>query len=160
SRLQTGMDDQIAWLEKSDPASPTIQIELNSARGEKALRDGNRELAAQFLRKAIDGYQNIPQNSATLNNCGLVYLNLFLATGTIADHNQGLALLEQAIALSPGATLLLINITHLLITRAYMDVVGDAIHFTALKESPDYAMLNHLYNDDKQREALIQQLRQ
>jgi tetratricopeptide (TPR) repeat protein len=160
SHLPKDMDDRIAWLEKADPGDVTVQIELNNSRGGKALRDGNRELAAQFYRKAIEGYQNRPQTSTVLNNCGLVYLNLYLASGNIADHNRGLALVEQAMALSPGDSVLFINITHLFITRAHMDVVGDAIHFAALKESPNHAMLAHLYKDEQGRAALIRQLRQ
>src|SRR5262249_29782812 len=137
-----------------------IQIDLNSSRGVKALREGNRELAAEYLRKAIAGYQTMPQNSTILNNWGLVYLDLYYATGNLADQDRGLALLEQAMTLSPGDSVLLMNITHLLITRAYMDVIADGIHFAILKESPGHAMLAHLYKDESERAALIQQLRQ
>ena len=160
ARLQKSIDDEIAWLERSDQNSDTIQIDLNSARGVKALHDGDRNAAAQYLRKAVDGYRNIPQSFAMLNNCGLACINLYYATGDITNHNRGLALLEQALALSPGDSVLLMNITDLLITRAFMDVVGDGIHFADLKETPDQSMLAHLYRDEQGRAALIQQLSQ
>ena len=159
ARLETDTDEQISWLEKCDPNNANTEVELNSARGRKALVEGNRELAAQFLRKAIEGYKNLPQNTVTFNNFGLAYLDLYYASGDINDHNRGLALMEQAIALSPGNSVLLNNITHLLISRAYMDLIADSIHFAALKETPGQAMLAHLYKDEQGRAAIIEQLR-
>ncbi|HTL55961.1 MAG TPA: hypothetical protein VL361_09795 [Candidatus Limnocylindrales bacterium] len=160
ARLEMDTDDQISWLEKCDPNNPNIQVELDSARGRKALVEGNRELAARFLRKAVEGYKNLPQNTATFNNFGLAYLDLYYAGGDINDHNRGLALIERAVALSPGNSLLLNNITQLLISRAYMDLIADSIRFAALKEAPGQAMLAHLYNDEQGRAAIIEQLRQ
>jgi tetratricopeptide (TPR) repeat protein len=158
ARLQTDIDDEITWLEKCDVNETDIQIELNSARGEKALSDGQRELAAQYLRKAIAGYEKLPQNAAVLNNCGLACLNLYSVTGDIADNNKALALLQEAVTLNPGNSLVLLNTTHQLFTRAYMDVVGDAIRFGNIKESPDQEMLNHLFNDEPQRRQIYQRL--
>ncbi len=160
SRLHTGLDDEIAWLDKQDPTSPETQIDLNTAHGRKALRDGNRELAAQNLRKAVGGYEHLPQTAVVLNNCGLVYLDLYSATGNIADHDRGLAMIEQALSLEPGDSVLLINIAHLFIMRAYMDVVGDALHFSALKAAPGQSMLGHLYKDEAGRTAIMDRFRQ
>src|SRR4030095_16858125 len=56
-------DDKIAWLERADPSDNSTQIGLNNARGEKALEQGNKDQAAQFIRKAIAGYENLPKNS-------------------------------------------------------------------------------------------------
>ena len=154
------VDDEIAWFDKSDPNEPATQIGLNSARGNRALQEGRRDEAAQFLRRAIAGYQGLPQGSANCNNCGLVYLSLYQITGDVQDYNRGLALLEQAISLEPGSSLLRLNITHLLLTRACMDVVGDAIHFGALKKSPDLALLAYLCRDEPGRVAIAQRLRQ
>ena len=158
ARLQTDGYDEINWLEKCDTNKVSIQVELNSTRGDKALRDGQRELAAQYLHKAISGYESMPKTAPILNNCGLVYLNLYSVTGDIADHNRGLALLQEAITLDPGNSLLLLNTTHLLLTRAYMDVVGDALQFGAIKETPDREMLDYLFNDEPQRRQICHQL--
>jgi hypothetical protein len=160
ARLQKDLDDHITWMERSDPKDSTIVVELNTARGERALRDGNRESAARFLKQAIAGYQNLPQNSANLNNCGLAYLSLYDVTGDLEDHNRGLALMEQALTMNPGNSVLLVNITHLLATRAYMDVVGDAIRFGALKETPTREMLWHLYRNEAERAQVMDRLRQ
>lgn len=160
THLNKDIDDQIAWLEKCDPAEATTQINLDSARANKALKDGQRDRAAEYLRHAIQGYRNLAQTSTTLNNCGVAYLDLYLATGDLKDHSHGLALIEQALSLAPGDSVLLMNITHLFVERAYMDLVADSIRFGLLKETPDHDVLWHLCKDEPSRSALIQQLRQ
>ena len=153
-------DDQIAWLAKADPNESTVQIALNSARGEKALEDENNELAAQFLRKATAAYENLPKNSTSLNNCGLVYLNLYRASGDPEDRQRGLTRLEEAVSLEPGSSLLLVNTMHILLSQALMDIVGDAIHLPALGEEPSFSTLSHLYNNEQQRVEIYQRLRE
>ena len=152
-------DDQIAWLEKSDTKENWIQIELNSARGKKALQQGNKMLAAGFLQKAISGYDLQTKTAASLNNCGLACFDLYEATGNIADHRRGMTLLEEAIRLSPSDSILLNNTVHCLITRAVMEVVGDSIHTEALGESASLALLAHLYQNDAERAQVYQKLR-
>jgi tetratricopeptide (TPR) repeat protein len=159
ARIQTDIEDQIAWLEKADPHSVGIQISLNAARGHKALADGQRDLAAQYLREAIAGYEKLPKDTATLNNCGLVYFNLYEVTGNLKDHDRGLAMLEEAVSLAPGNSVLLINIASHLVSRACMDVVGDSIRFGAIKASPDRSMLSYLYANEAERESIYRQLR-
>jgi tetratricopeptide (TPR) repeat protein len=153
-------DDQIAWLSKADPNESSIQIGLNSARGEKALEDENKELAAQFLRKATAAYENVPKNSTSLNNCGLVYLNLYRASGDPQDRQRGLSRLEEAVSIEPGNSLLLINTMHILLSQALMDIVGDAIHLPALGEEAGFSTLSHLYNSEQQRREIYQRLRE
>jgi len=160
ARVQKDTEDQIAWLEKADSSEPSIQVALNDARGDKALDDGNRELAAKYLRQAIEGHKRLSQDAAELNNFGLAWLSLYRATGNVEDYTRGLNLLEQAVAMSPGHSLLLMNITHLFLTRACMDVVGDAIRYDVLKESPDTTMLMHLYRDEAERTRICERLRQ
>lgn len=159
ARTQKDTEDQIAWLEKSDPAAVDIQISLNAARGEKALSDGQRDLAADLLRKAIAGYERLPKNSASLNNCGLVYFDLYGVTGNLKDHDRGLALLDEAVAMEPGNSVLLVNTASQLIDRAYMDTVGDTIRFGVIKAAPDRTMLSHLYGNEQEREQVYQRLR-
>jgi len=158
ARIQKDNDDEIAWLEKADPNEPDIQISLNDSRGQKALRNGNRELAAQFFRKAVAGYDSLRRTPATLNNHGLACINLYGVTGDIADHDRGLKLIEEAIALVPGNSVLVVNTTHLMLTRGYMDVVGDAIRFNAIKNTPDRDMLKYLYTNEAERLRVYQRL--
>lgn len=160
AHIEIDNDDRIAWLAKADPNEPPIQIALNSTRGEKALEDQNKELAAQFLNKAIAAYKGLPKNSTSLNNCGLVYLNLFRASGNLQDHQRGLALLEEAMAMEPGNSLLLINTMNMLCSHALMEVVGDALRLGPLGEEASFETLAYLYNDESQRREVFRRLRE
>lgn len=157
---QIDNDDRIKWLAKADPNEPTVQISLNSTRGDKALEEGNKELAAQLLRKAAVAYDGIPKNSVNLNNCGLVYLDLYRATGNRQDLQRGLGLLEEAVSMDPGNSLLLINTLHTLITHALMEVVGDSIRLSAISEEAEFGTLSHLYNDEQGRTEVYGRLRE
>ncbi len=159
AHAQKDIDDQIAWLEKGDPDSAWTQCSLNGARGEKALQAGQKTEAAKYLRLAIDGYQKLPRTAASLNNCGLVYFDLFEATGHSADHQRGLALLEEAITLDPSDSILLNNTVHCLISRAVMDVMRDAIRTEAVGEAPELSSLALLYSDEAARETVFTKLR-
>jgi len=151
-------DDQIAWLERADPSEPTIQIALNCARGEKALQQGKKDVASQYLRKAVAGYEQQPKSAADLNNWGLACLSLYEATGNNADHSRGLALLEEAISLDPGDSVLLINTLQTLLSSAVMDVVRDSIRLEMLGESAGTSLLAHLYLDEPGRKQVYQRL--
>jgi len=160
-RAMTSKDsaDKISWLEKTDTTEVSAQIALNDARGDQALEQGNKELAAQYLRKAIAGYESLPKSAATLNNAGLTHFSLYEVTGRVEDHNRGLALLEQAISLDPGNSIQLINATQILFSRAVMDLARDSLRLDLIKESPGFEMLPYLYDDEPGRVALMQRLR-
>src|SRR5436305_10021873 len=134
AHIQKDVEDAIEWLEKSNPENTAIQISLNGARGEKALQQGQRELASDFLRKAIAGYQVQPRTSATLNNWGLAYLNLYGATGKREDQMHGVALMEEAVTLEPGNSVLLNNIMYTLLSSAATDLVREFVHLEILGE--------------------------
>ena len=158
SLLFKDTDDQIAWLEKSDTEDNWVQIELNSARGKKALSQGNKTQAAGFLTKAINGYDKLNKSAAVLNNCGLACFDLYEATGNVADQKRGLDLLEEAIRLAPSDSILLQNTLYFLISRAVADVVGDSIHTEVLNEQPSLSLLSYLYLTEPEREVLYQKL--
>jgi tetratricopeptide (TPR) repeat protein len=152
-------DDQIAWLEKADPAATWNQIQLNYARGTKALEQGNKTLAASLLRKAISGYDSLAKSSTTLNNCGLAYSSLYEATSNPDDLKRGMTLMEEAIALDPSDSILLNNTMYFLITRAVMDVLKDSIHTEVLGRHVSIQTLAHLYRNEQERALIYQQLR-
>jgi tetratricopeptide (TPR) repeat protein len=158
AHCQKDLDDEIAWLEKCDPQTPVTQIELNSSRGQKALQKGDRAKATGYFRKAIAGYDEMPKSTATLNNQGLACLNLYTVSGDLRDHTRGLELLESAVAMDPGNSILLENTAQCLVGRAYLDVVHDALLLGVLKEDPDDSMLGHLYSDDASRAQIYQRL--
>jgi tetratricopeptide (TPR) repeat protein len=158
--LRQDLEEELVWLGKCDPQNPEVIVELNTARGNAALREGDRARAAQFLRQAIASYEKMPRTSPTLNNWSLACLNLYHATGDIEDYNRALALLEEGITLSPAESVQLLNIAHLQATRACMDVAGQSIRFDLLQAEPDAAMLLCLCANDAERLRLLENLRQ
>ncbi len=153
-------DDRMVWLQKSDPSASWVQVELNEARGRKAMQQGNKSIAADFFGKAVNGYQTQPKTSASLNNWALACFDLYEATGNVEDQKHGMALLEEAVAMDPGNSILLHNTTYFLISRAVMNVNRDAINFAALGEQPGLHMLSVLYQDEPGRVQIYQQLRE
>lgn len=160
AHCQKDLDDQIAWLEKCNPQDPVTQVELNNALGQRVLAKGDRPRATEYFRQAISGYDHLPKGSATLNNQGLACLNLYEVSGDLRDHTRGLKLLEEAVALDPGNSILLENTARCLIGRAYLDLVQGSLRLNALKEDPDSSMLAHLYHDDTSRAQVYQRLRE
>lgn len=153
-------DDRMAWLQKSDPSASWVLVELNEARGRKALQQGNKSLAADFFGKAVNGYQAEPKTSASLNNWALACFDLYEATGNVEDQKHGMALLEEAVAMDPGNSILLHNTTYFLISRAVMNVNHDSINVAALGDQPGLHMLSLLYQDEPGRTQIYQQLRE
>jgi hypothetical protein len=76
------------------------------------------------------------------------------------DQDRGLDLLQQAVALDPGNSLLLMNTAQQLFTRAHMDAIGDTIRYGVLKQNPDRDMLGYLYQDEAGRAQVYQRLRE
>lgn len=151
-------DDRMAWLQKADTNSTLIQIELNNGRGLKALQQGNKPLAADYLRKAVAGYEALPKSSATLNNGALVCFSLYEATGSAADQQRGLSMIEEAVAMDPGDSILLHNTTYFLIRRAVLDVNRDTVNLAALGAKPGLDTLPVLYRDEFGRAQIYRQL--
>jgi hypothetical protein len=88
-----------------------------------------------------------------------VYFHLYEISGNLRDHDRGLALLEEAVTMEPGNSVLLINTASQLIDRAYMDTVGDAIRFGTINATPDRSMLSWLYSNEQERKQVYDRLR-
>ena len=156
--LSKDEDDQIAWLEKADHGAPWVQVELNEARGKKALQQANKPLAASYLRKAVAGYEKQDKSSAELNNWALACFDLFEATGNAADQEHGMQLFEEAVAMDPGNSILLHNVTYYLISRAARDLNHDAVNFSYVGEQPGLDLLPLFYSNEVERNQVYQQL--
>jgi hypothetical protein len=151
--------DKISWLERGDVAEVATQVALNSAKGEQAVEQGRKEAAAGFLRKAIAGYESLTKSAAVLNNTGLAYLTLYEVDGRPEELNRGLSLIEQAVAMAPGNSILMINTTQVLLARALMDLLRDQLRFDLLKEQPNIEAFAFLYDNEAQRREMFQRLR-
>lgn len=152
-------DIRIAWLEKCDTREPSVQIELNGARGERALQGGDRKTATELLQKAVEGYAQLPKSTATLNNCALTLFALCQASGNPACRERGLAMLREAVAMAPSDSVLLGNSIHTLLSQAVQETLGDAVLPEAVTGDYDLDMLAQLYQNEGERQQVYQRLR-
>ena len=156
--LRKNADDGVTWLEKADTNQLNIQIQLSYARGSVATRNGDFTKAAYHMREAAKGYESLPVTSSSLNNGGLAYLSLFSLTGDPADQRKGATMLEEAVALEPGDSILQSNAADSLINTAVINVVGDKLRIGDLGHV-NLDMLAHLYDNETERTAIVDQLR-
>ncbi|MGB0583245.1 MAG: hypothetical protein ACPGVU_26470, partial [Limisphaerales bacterium] len=153
-------DDQIKWLELSDPAAPDTVISLNSARGRKAMEDDKKEEAAKFFRAAVRGYEKLPRNASTLNNKALAYQDLYSVSGSVSEFMHGVELMNEATKLSPEDAILTINSASVAFTAAYFELLTNHLDFGVLKSRPDIATVSLLFEDESGRKKVHDQLRE
>lgn len=158
SRCQKDLDDMIFWLKKTDPESISDRATLNGAMAQKALSAGDRAEAIRQFQAAIVCYDKMDRNATTLNNCGLVYLSLFEASGKLDDYRRGVRMMEESIALNPSNAILLCNITSIMFSQAVLEVAGDKLRFEELGDAPDLKIFASLYRDETELAALLERL--
>jgi hypothetical protein len=156
--LWTDLDDQITWLERSDPNNRQNQASLAEVRGHKALQDNKNSDAAREFRRAIELYAKMTETSASLNNSALAYFGLFRATHDREQFTQGIDRLERAIALLPGDSILLSNASKIVLENTLLDFIGEQIDLKTLDRSAGLDLLAYLYNDDAGRRKLAEKL--
>lgn len=159
ARVQKDLDDEILWLQKSDTSDLYVKVSLHGSRARKALTTGDRKTAAAELKQAVSGYAKMGKTSATLNNWGLAQLSLFAATGNLEDYRKGVQMMEESISLDPSNSILLRNLTSVLLSEALMEVSGDKFHFMELGETLELNMLSELYRDEAEQKQLMDRLR-
>jgi tetratricopeptide (TPR) repeat protein len=156
--MHTDLDDDIKWLKLANPEEPYTAADLNHALGEKAIRDGDKPGAANFLRKSMGQFAALPKTTVSLNNGALASFTLFQVTRERADFQKGLEMMEGALALSPSDSVLLHNISYNLIQDALIGVIGDEIDLKALDLDAGTHLLSMLYVDEASREKCMQRL--
>ena len=159
SLMRLDLDDQITWLRRADPAEVRVKAGLSTALGNKAIEEGDDEIAARHLRDAVAAYEGQPPDAAALNNAALAYFSLFRATGKRSAYDQGTHALEKAVAIDPSDSILLYNAAVTILAGATMDIVGDVIDLETLRMQGDIELLSYLYADAAGREAVREQVR-
>ncbi|MEM6470464.1 MAG: hypothetical protein AAF802_12985, partial [Planctomycetota bacterium] len=122
--MMTSLEDQIVWLERADPNDQRVIAGLFSAKGSLAQRDGKREQAQVLLRKSIDAFAQLEENAATLNNSGLVFIQLYQLVGETSDYVEGLRRLEKAIEFAPTDSTVRSNTAAIITSSIYRDLVN------------------------------------
>ena len=152
-------DERIKWLSLTDPSQPSTLAALASAKGGKAMANGDFTLAEKRYLEAIDYYENIPENETTLNNAALVYTNLFDVTYDRQYLDESIRRMEQAVSLSPAGTILLHNTASLLVSRACLETMGDAIDFEESDSKPSFDLVKFLIRSNNDRTEICSKFR-
>jgi tetratricopeptide (TPR) repeat protein len=155
----TDLDDTITWLERSDQAEPTAKASLAKARGHKALRDGKDAEAAEQFRAGLAVYAAEPESAGTLNNAGLLCLELYTVTGDREVLDQGVQKLEKAVKMRPDDGILVGNVASAVMGAALREVLADRIDLKKLKAEASLGHFAYLYRDPAGRDEIIRSLK-
>lgn len=158
ARCYKDLDDEIAWLQKTDPAEPNNKASLFLAMGDKALMDGRDQESAASFKSALDVYATMPRSDMTINESALAYYGIFEATGDRASLDRCIDFFQQAVDLNPTDTVLIYNAASTILVGAVADVIGSSIDLRALHSPGELSTLSYLYNDQSGRQALVLKL--
>jgi hypothetical protein len=153
--MYTDLDDEIAWLQKSDVSDPHVKGLLNSAQGEKAREEGKEEAAAGYLREAVAVYEKLPPSPSMYNNGALACYSLYQVTGEQDVLDKKVQMLEKAIAMDPSDTIILHNVADSLQESALRRIVGPAIDLSALRMMGSLDLLPYLYQDKAGKQKYV-----
>lgn len=142
------VDDQVEWLQKSDPNDAGTKAALAGALGDRAMVNGDYQEAEKQERAAVAAYAQLPENVSTLNNGALAHFALFTLTGDRTHFDQGTEMLERAISLSPSDSVLLANAAETIYSGAVAELLSSAIDLRVLTLGGQPEMLEHLYEDE------------
>ncbi|MBI1373693.1 MAG: tetratricopeptide repeat protein [Phycisphaera sp.] len=156
SVMQVDADDAIKWLKLADPNDPEVKASLNSALGSQAIARGDRDAAKKHLRIAIDAYDTMIESTVSLNNCALVYFQLYRLGGDRKDFDRGVEMMDKAVRMSPSESILLGNTASVILNKVVLDTTGDAIDFLAADHNVQFDALNFLYDEESARRGMIE----
>lgn len=155
--LSTGTDDQITWLERSNPEDDRIKAGLTAAKGNVAIQSGDADAARQFYRDSIAAYNRMQSNPSTLNNSGLVCFRLYGLTGDQAYFDEGLSRLEKAIELLPTESTIRKNTAELLLSAVFNDAIKESIgevKWNIIEATPSQRFISLAYNNETEKERV------
>lgn len=152
-------DERVRWLERADPGDASAQAMLAAARGQKAITEGNNEEAVAQLTKAISLYDQLNVDAAALNNGALARFELFSLTGERGYYEKAVAMMDKAVTLAPGDSILLGNAAQHILEGALRDIIADSLDLPLLKTDASIELLGYLYRDTSGRDQLRERVR-
>ncbi|MBN8458181.1 MAG: hypothetical protein J0M04_10115 [Verrucomicrobia bacterium] len=102
----TDSDDRRKWLLRCDSAQGEVKAQLHSNAGELAQLAGRIDEAKAEFRKAAEVYETLPESASRLNNEALVWQNLAMLTGSVADFRKSVENIARASRLEQSSILL------------------------------------------------------
>ncbi|HEX6704471.1 MAG TPA: hypothetical protein VF169_06895 [Albitalea sp.] len=152
-------EDELAWLERSDPSNTRVRASLHNTRASLAQQKGQRTVAKREYELAAAEFAKLPESASQLNSAGLIHLALYGMEGDRNQLTQGLAKLDQALSLVPSDSILLLNNQSAVMSAAAAALVGDSIDLPALRSSGELGLTEYLHNDQATLDRLRQQVR-
>ena len=154
SVLAVEAEDELVWLERSDPSDTRIRASIHNSRAMIAERKGQRAVAKREYVMAADEYAKMPESAVQLNSSALVHLQLYAMEGDPKERDVGISQLDQALALMPSDSVLLFNNESAVSTAAAAALVSDKIDLPLLHRAADYSLIEFLYDDDAARQRV------
>jgi hypothetical protein len=157
--MQVDADDELVWLERSDRSNARVRAGIHTTRAQLADRKGQRAVARREYESAIAELGKLPEDATQHNSLAVVHLALYALEGDPVQRDRGLARLDQALALQPADSILLMNNIAAVSSAAVAAIVGDAIDLQALRSGGDFSLIEFLHNDDASRDRIRQKVR-
>ena len=151
SIMASESDEELTWLERSDPSVTRIRASIHNTRGVIAERKGQRAVAKREYGLAADEFAKMPESAAQLNSLALVHLALYSMEGDPKERDAGIAQLDQALALMPTDSVLLLNNVAAVSTAAASALLSDKLDLALLHRPADYSLVEFLYDDEPGR---------
>lgn len=152
-------DDELLWLERSDKSQGRVRASIHSTRAQLADRKGQRATAKREYELALAEFSKLPETATQLNSMALVHLALYGMEGDPRHRDLGLQKLDQALALVPSDSILLLNNIAAVRSAAAAALVGDRIDLALLRTPGDLQLIDYLHNDAATRDRVRQTVR-
>jgi len=154
SVMHTDAEDELAWLERCDHSQARIRASIHTTRAQIAERKGQRAVAKHEYEVAAEEFAKLPESAAQLNSSALVHLALYSMEGDPKQRDAGIAQLDQALALMPTDSILLLNNVAAVSTAGAAAILADRVDLPLLRASGDYQLTEFLYDDQASRERV------
>lgn len=159
SLLAYELDERIEWLKLADPNNARIQADLNNLLGLEAEYAQDFAEAERYYTLAVQAYEAQTKNATNLNNLALSYFSLYRVGRDQVVLDKGVASMDEAIALDPSSSIILLNAASELVTAGCEDLIGDTFSLEKLKTRGYLGLLAHLYDDETEKLALGERLK-
>jgi len=145
------LDEEICWLERSDPDSKSVQASLNETKARKARREEKFDDAARYLRTAIDIYASREVSSTSSNNLALAAFALQRLRPEPKLLERARAKMIAAATLSPSNAIELGNAADNLLEFAQAQ--ERTLGLDVIDWNPRYTLFRALWNTAAERTA-------
>ncbi|RQP21248.1 hypothetical protein DZC73_28855 [Albitalea terrae] len=160
SVMNTDAQDELAWLERSDRSQARIRASIHTVRAQIAEQKGQRAAAKRDYELAAEEFAKMPESSTQLNSSALVHLALYSMEGDPKHRDAGLAQLDQALALMPMDSILLLNNVGAVGSAAAAAILGERIDLPLLHMPANFHLVTFLYDDEASLDRVRRTIRE